>query len=44
MDKILRVNMTDLTVKEEPFPEEWTFLGGRAPVGEDPVEGSRPEV
>jgi aldehyde:ferredoxin oxidoreductase len=28
-DKILRVNMTDLTVKEEPFPEEWTFLGGR---------------
>jgi len=30
MDKILRVNMTDLTVKEEPFPEEWTFIGGRA--------------
>jgi aldehyde:ferredoxin oxidoreductase len=30
MDKLLRVNMTDLTVKEEPFPEAWTYLGGRA--------------
>jgi aldehyde:ferredoxin oxidoreductase len=30
MDKLLRVNMTDLTVKDEPFPEEWIFLGGRA--------------
>ncbi len=30
MDKLLRVNMTDLSVKEEPFPGEWTFLGGRA--------------
>ncbi len=30
MDKILRVNMTGLTVREEPFPAEWTFLGGRA--------------
>ena len=30
MDKLLRVNMTDLTVKDEPFPAEWTFLGGRA--------------
>jgi len=30
MDKLLRVNMTDLTVKDEPFPDEWTFLGGRA--------------
>ena len=30
MDKMLRVNMTDLTVKEEPFPEEWTYIGGRA--------------
>lgn len=29
MDKMLRVNMTDLSVKEEPFPEEWTYLGGR---------------
>jgi len=29
MDKLLRVNMTDLTVKEEPFPEEWRFIGGR---------------
>jgi aldehyde:ferredoxin oxidoreductase len=30
MDKILRVNMSDLTVKEEPFPDEWTYIGGRA--------------
>jgi aldehyde:ferredoxin oxidoreductase len=30
MDKILRVNMTDLKVTEEPYPEEWKFLGGRA--------------
>jgi aldehyde:ferredoxin oxidoreductase len=30
MEKILRVNMGDLTVTEEPFPQEWTFLGGRA--------------
>jgi aldehyde:ferredoxin oxidoreductase len=30
MDKILRVNLTDLTVKDEPFPNEWTYLGGRA--------------
>ena len=29
MDKLLRVNMTDLKVTDEPFPEEWTFLGGR---------------
>jgi aldehyde:ferredoxin oxidoreductase len=29
MDKILRVNMTELTVKDEPFPDEWTFIGGR---------------
>lgn len=29
MDKILRVNMTDLTVTDEPFPEEWKYLGGR---------------
>lgn len=30
MDKILRVDMSRLTVAEEPFPQEWTFLGGRA--------------
>src|SRR5450759_1635313 len=30
MDKIVRVNLTNLTVKEEPFPEEWILLGGRA--------------
>src|SRR6185295_3074479 len=30
MDKLLRVNMTDLTVRDEPFPEEWTYLCGRA--------------
>jgi aldehyde:ferredoxin oxidoreductase len=29
MDKILRVNLTDLTTKDEPFPDEWRFLGGR---------------
>lgn len=30
MDRLLRVDMTNLTVTEEPFPQEWTFLGGRA--------------
>src|SRR3989442_11533723 len=30
MEKMLRVNLTDLTVKDEPFPDEWKFLGGRA--------------
>ncbi len=29
MEKLLRVNMTDLTWREEPFPVEWKFLGGR---------------
>jgi aldehyde:ferredoxin oxidoreductase len=29
MDRILRINLTSLTVTEEPFPAEWTFLGGR---------------
>jgi len=29
MDRILRVDMTNLTVKDEPFPEDWTLLGGR---------------
>ncbi|GIW45482.1 MAG: aldehyde ferredoxin oxidoreductase [Candidatus Binatia bacterium] len=29
MEKLLRVNMTDLTWKEEPFPEDWKFIGGR---------------
>lgn len=29
MDKLLRVNMTELTVQEDPFPEEWALLGGR---------------
>jgi aldehyde:ferredoxin oxidoreductase len=29
MDKLLRVNMSNLTVKDEPFPAEWTYLGGR---------------
>lgn len=28
--QIFRVNMTDLTVKIEDVPEEWTMLGGRA--------------
>ena len=30
MDKILRVDMSTLKVTEEPFPQAWNFLGGRA--------------
>ena len=30
MDRILRVDMSTLTTKEEPYPEEWAALGGRA--------------
>src|SRR5512133_2942529 len=30
MDKIVRVNMSDLTTKVEPVPEAWVPLGGRA--------------
>lgn len=30
MEKIVRVNMTDLSVSEEPYPQEWLHLGGRA--------------
>ncbi|MDG2306438.1 MAG: aldehyde ferredoxin oxidoreductase C-terminal domain-containing protein [Candidatus Binatia bacterium] len=30
MDKILRIDMTNLKVTDEPFPEEWQLLGGRA--------------
>lgn len=30
MDRILRVNMSTLQVSEEPYPAEWTALGGRA--------------
>ncbi len=29
MDKLLRVDMTTLTVTDEPFPAEWDLLGGR---------------
>ena len=29
-DKLLRVNMTALSVKDEPFPAAWRTLGGRA--------------
>ena len=29
MEKLLRVNLTDLTTKEEPFPDDWKFVGGR---------------
>ncbi|GBD24842.1 putative oxidoreductase YdhV [bacterium HR30] len=29
MEKLLRVNMTDLSWREEPFPSEWKFIGGR---------------
>jgi aldehyde:ferredoxin oxidoreductase len=30
MDRLLRVDMTNLTVKDEPLPREWGLLGGRA--------------
>jgi aldehyde:ferredoxin oxidoreductase len=30
MDKILRVNMSDLTTRTEAVPREWAALGGRA--------------
>ena len=30
MDRLLRVDMTTRTVKEEPYPEAWAALGGRA--------------
>jgi aldehyde:ferredoxin oxidoreductase len=30
MDKIVRVNMSDLSVKTEPVPAAWAGLGGRA--------------
>jgi len=30
MDRLLRVNMSTLTVTEEPYPTEWAALGGRA--------------
>ncbi|MBI4515000.1 MAG: aldehyde ferredoxin oxidoreductase [Deltaproteobacteria bacterium] len=30
MDRILRVNMATLTITEEPYPAQWTALGGRA--------------
>lgn len=29
-DRLIRVNMTDLSVAVEPFPEQWKLLGGRA--------------
>ncbi len=29
MENIYRVNMTDMTVKQEDVPEEWALLGGR---------------
>ena len=30
MDKIIRINMSDLSSKTEPVPAEWVGLGGRA--------------
>src|ERR1017187_85363 len=30
MDKIVRINMSDLSSKTEPVPAEWVGLGGRA--------------
>ena len=29
-DKIIRLDMTRLSVSVEPFPQEWKLLGGRA--------------
>lgn len=29
-EKLLRIDMTNLEVSDEPFPEEWKYLGGRA--------------
>ena len=29
-ERMIRVNMTDQTVKVEPYPEQWKLLGGRA--------------
>ena len=29
-DQMIRVNMTDQSVKIEPYPEAWKLLGGRA--------------
>jgi aldehyde:ferredoxin oxidoreductase len=29
-DKLLRIDMTKLEITEEPFPEEWNYLGGRS--------------
>jgi aldehyde:ferredoxin oxidoreductase len=29
-DRLIRVNMTDLTTSIEPFPDEWKLIGGRA--------------
>lgn len=30
MDKMLRINMTNLITQEEPLPEEYRYLGGRS--------------
>ena len=30
MDKIVRINMSDLSSRIEPVPAEWAGLGGRA--------------
>ena len=38
MDKIIRVNMTELTVTTEEVPAEWVTLGGR---GIDQYRGGR---
>jgi len=29
-EKLLRIDMTKLEVSDEPFPEEWKYVGGRA--------------
>jgi aldehyde:ferredoxin oxidoreductase len=29
-DRLIRVDMSEQTVRIEPFPDEWKLLGGRA--------------
>ena len=41
-DKLLRVDMTNLSVVEEPFPDDWRYLGGRALSARILLEGQDP--
>lgn len=42
-DKIIRVNMTDLTVSVEDYPQAWRLLGGRALSAKLLLEGCDPQ-